>query len=63
VLAECSRQYDVAIEWPVSEENRLITVSFNNKNITSALFNILWPLNLKAEKKDGKYRVQKSNAE
>jgi ferric-dicitrate binding protein FerR (iron transport regulator) len=60
VLAELSRQYDVVIRLPESEEKRVITTSFDNKNITSALFNILWPLNLKAENKDGKYIVQKS---
>ena len=60
VLAELSRQYDAVIYLPESEEKRVITTSFDNKNITSALFNILWPLNLKAEKKDGKYIVQKS---
>jgi hypothetical protein len=48
---------------PETEENRVITTSFDNKNIESALFNILWPLNLKAEKKDGKYIVQKSAVE
>ena len=60
VLAELSRQYDAVIYLPESEEKRVITTSFDNKNITSALFNILWPLNLKAENKDGKYIVQKS---
>ena len=63
VLGEFSRQFNVEIEWPASEEKRIITTSFNNKNVTSALFNILWPLNLKAEKKDGKYWVQKSDVE
>ena len=63
VLAELSRQYNVAIHLPETEENRVITTSFDNKNIASALFNILWPLNLKAEKKDGKYIVQKSDVE
>jgi ferric-dicitrate binding protein FerR (iron transport regulator) len=63
VLAELSRQYNVVIHLPEYEENRVITTSFNNKNIASALFNILWPLNLKAEKKDGKYIVQKSVVE
>jgi len=63
VLAELSRQYDAVIHLPESEENRFITTSFDNKNIASALFNILWPLNLKAEKKDGKYIVQKSAVE
>ncbi len=63
VLAELSRQYNVAIHLPEYEENRVITTSFDNKNIESALFNILWPLNLKAEKKDGKYIVQKSDVE
>ena len=60
VLAELSIQYDAVIYLPESEEKRVITTSFDNKNITSALFNILWPLNLKAENKDGKYIVQKS---
>ena len=60
VLAELSRQYDAVIYLPESEEKRVITTSFDNKNIASALFNILWPLNLKAENKDGKYIVQKS---
>jgi len=60
VLAELSRQYDAVIYLPESEEKRVITTSFDNKNITSALFNILWPLNLKAENNDGKYIVQKS---
>ena len=60
VLSELSRQYDAVIYLPESEEKRVITTSFDNKNITSALFNILWPLNLKAENKDGKYIVQKS---
>jgi ferric-dicitrate binding protein FerR (iron transport regulator) len=63
VLAELSRQYDAVIYLPESEEKRVITTSFDNKNITSALFNILWPLNLKAENKDGKYIVQKSVVE
>ena len=63
VLAELSRQYDAVIHLPESEEKRVITTSFDNKNIESALFNILWPLNLKAEKKDGKYIVQKSVVE
>jgi ferric-dicitrate binding protein FerR (iron transport regulator) len=63
VLAELSRQYDVFIRLPESEENRVITTSFDNKNIASALFNILWPLNLKAEKKNGEYIVQKSDVE
>ena len=63
VLAELSRQYDAVIHLPESEEKRVITTSFDNKNIASALFNILWPLNLKAEKKDGKYIVQKSVVE
>jgi ferric-dicitrate binding protein FerR (iron transport regulator) len=63
VLAELSRQYDTVIHLPESEEKRVITTSFDNKNIESALFNILWPLNLKAEKKDGKYIVQKSVVE
>jgi ferric-dicitrate binding protein FerR (iron transport regulator) len=63
VLAELARQYDADIHLPESEENRVITTSFDNKNIASALFNILWPLNLKAEKKDGKYIVQKSDVE
>lgn len=63
VLAELSRQYNVVIHLPEYAENRVITTSFNNKNIASALFNILWPLNLKAEKKDGKYIVQKSVVE
>jgi ferric-dicitrate binding protein FerR (iron transport regulator) len=63
VLAELSRQYDVVIRLPESEEKRVITTSFDNKNIASALFNILWPLNLKAENKDGKYIVQKSVVE
>jgi ferric-dicitrate binding protein FerR (iron transport regulator) len=63
VLAELSRQYDVVIRLPESEEKRVITTSFDNKNITSALFNILWPLNLKAEQKDGEYIVQKSDVE
>lgn len=62
VIAEVSRQYNVEIYVPASEEKRMITTSFDNKNLTSALFNILWPLNLKAEKKDGKYIVQKSDA-
>jgi ferric-dicitrate binding protein FerR (iron transport regulator) len=63
VLAELSRQYDVVIRLPESEEKRVITTSFDNKNITSALFNILWPLNLKAEQKNGEYIVQKSDVE
>jgi ferric-dicitrate binding protein FerR (iron transport regulator) len=63
VLAELSRQYNVAIHLPEYEENRVITTSFDNKNITSALFNILWPLNLKAEQKNGEYIVQKSDVE
>jgi ferric-dicitrate binding protein FerR (iron transport regulator) len=63
VLAELSRQYDVVIRLPESEEKRVITTSFDNKNIASALFNILWPLNLKAEQKDGEYIVQKSDVE
>ena len=63
VIAEVSRQYDAVIHLPESEEKRVITTSFDNKNIESALFNILWPLNLKAEKKDGKYIVQKSVVE
>lgn len=63
VLAELSRQYDAVIYLPESEEKRVITTSFDNKNIASALFNILWPLNLKAENKDGKYIVQKSVVE
>lgn len=63
VLAELSRQYNVVIHLPKYEENRVITTSFDNKNIASALFNVLWPLNLKAEKKDGKYIVQKSMVE
>jgi len=63
VLAELSRQYDVVILLPESEEKRVITTSFDNKNIASALFNILWPLNLKAEQKDGEYIVQKSDVE
>jgi ferric-dicitrate binding protein FerR (iron transport regulator) len=63
VLAELSRQYNVNIRLPEAEEKRVITTSFDNKNITSALFNILWPLNLKAEKKDGEYIVQKSDVE
>jgi ferric-dicitrate binding protein FerR (iron transport regulator) len=60
VIAEVSRQYNVEIYVPTSEENRVVTTSFDNKNLTSALFNILWPLNLNAENKDGKYIVQKS---
>jgi hypothetical protein len=60
VIAEVSRQYNVEIYVPASEENRVVTTSFDNKNLTSALFNILWPLNLNAENKDGKYIVQKS---
>ena len=63
VLAELSRQYDGVIRLPESEEKRVITTSFDNKNITSALFNILWPLNLKAEQKNGEYIVQKSDVE
>lgn len=63
VLAELSRQYNVLIRLPESEEKRVITTSFDNKNITSALINILWPLNLKAEQKNGEYIVQKSDVE
>lgn len=63
VLSELSRQFNMPIQCPVSEENRVITTSFDNKNIESALLNVLWPLNLKAEKKDGTYVVQKSDVE
>lgn len=63
VLSELSRQYNMPIQCPVSEEKRVITTSFDNKNIESALLNVLWPLNLKAEKKDGTYIVQKSDVE
>ncbi len=60
IIAELSRQFNVAVVIPASEEKKVITTSFDNKNIDSALFNILWPLNLNAIKKDGKYFVQKS---
>ncbi|MFN9681974.1 MAG: FecR domain-containing protein, partial [Bacteroidota bacterium] len=63
VLAELSRQYDAVVRLPESEENRVITTTFDNKNKSTALFNILWPLNLKSEKNDGKYIVQKSDVE
>jgi ferric-dicitrate binding protein FerR (iron transport regulator) len=63
VLAELSRQYNVAIRVPATEEKRIITASFDNKNINTALLNVLWPLNLKAEEKDGIYIIQKTNSE
>lgn len=63
VLSELSRQFNMPIQCPVSEGKRVITTSFDNKNIESALLNVLWPLNLKAEKKDGTYIVQKSDVE
>lgn len=60
VLQDVERSFGVDIELPSALHEQLYTGPFVSENIDSALYQVLWPLNLEAIKTGNSYKVQSS---